>query len=156
VFDGHGPAGNKVSDFISRTLPQKMQECFSIYQTLSPQHVESDSSEDGGSRRRRRVTWNDLKENEVKQICTQAFSEVAKQLKSSKIETEYSGSTCCLMLVLDRTIITANLGDSRAINFTLSESSYLTHDHKPSNAGEYERITSKGGKVKAFEDASGR
>jgi len=44
-----------------------------------------------------------------------------------------------------RQLITAHVGDSRAVMVTLEESFDLTSDHKPSNASEKERVELLGG-----------
>lgn len=46
-----------------------------------------------------------------------------------------------------RQLITAHVGDSRAVMVTLEESFDLTSDHKPSNASEKERVELLGGRI---------
>ena len=46
-----------------------------------------------------------------------------------------------------RQIITAHVGDSRAVMITESDSFDLTADHKPSNPSEKERVELEGGRI---------
>lgn len=72
-------------------------------------------------------------------------------LRGTQIDSEYSGSTGCIALVLHGQLWTANVGDSRAIagvgtNYVRPEQ--LTVDHTVGNAKERSRIISSGGRVK--------
>jgi serine/threonine protein phosphatase PrpC len=58
-----------------------------------------------------------------------------------------AGSTLCAVLVLPRAIITANVGDSRAILSRVDEIVDLSRDHKPSDKLEQDRILAGGGFV---------
>ena len=71
---------------------------------------------------------NDLRELELKQIALASFKDTAKSLKQAKIDTQYSGSTTCVLVVLDHHLVSCNLGDSRAMVFSMAEADYLTQD----------------------------
>jgi len=93
------------------------------------------------------------------------FNEISKNIKESFIktdsdlinlkhpfDTEKSGSTVCILLLSNKNLICANLGDSRAILCSCNEkkewkASQLTKDHKPMDKEEYKRIISSGGTV---------
>ena len=93
------------------------------------------------------------------------FNEISKNLKESFIktdsdliklkhpfDTEKSGSTVCILLLSNKNLICANLGDSRAILCSCNEkkewkASQLTKDHKPIDKEEYNRIINSGGTV---------
>ena len=100
------------------------------------------------------------------------FSEISKNLKESlnkidndllkskqSFDTEKSGSTACLGILYNKNLFLANIGDSRAIlcsctntinnNIPQSiwKSSQLTKDHKPKDKHEYKRIIASGGTV---------
>ena len=93
------------------------------------------------------------------------FNEISKNLKESfkktdndliklkhPFDTEKSGSTVCLSLLYNKSLICANLGDSRAILCSCNEknewkASQLTKDHKPMDKEEYKRIINAGGTV---------
>lgn len=57
------------------------------------------------------------------------------------------GTTACIVMVLPDKIITANVGDSRAILFSRGMTHDLSKDHKPSDASELDRIMRNGGFV---------
>ena len=93
------------------------------------------------------------------------FNEISKNLKESFIktdsdliklkhpfDTEKSGSTVCILLLSNKNLICANLGDSRAILCSCNgkkewKASQLTKDHKPIDKEEYNRIINSGGTV---------
>lgn len=57
------------------------------------------------------------------------------------------GTTACAVLVVDTAIVTANVGDSRAILVTDTGVHALSRDHKPDSASEMDRILREGGFV---------
>ena len=66
----------------------------------------------------------------------------------SELPIDCGGSTVCAVLVLPNKIVTANIGDSRAILFkTSGETRNLSVDHKPDSSSELDRITRAGGFV---------
>lgn len=58
-----------------------------------------------------------------------------------------AGTTACVLLVHNKSIVTANIGDSRAILDSGPTVVELSHDHKPSDASEQDRILRSGGFV---------
>jgi serine/threonine protein phosphatase PrpC len=64
-------------------------------------------------------------------------------------------------MITENRIISANLGDSRAVLYRLNPEDSklsplsLTRDHKPSDADEKLRITNAGGRVFPYEDRNG-
>lgn len=68
-----------------------------------------------------------------------------KEIKSIPFN---AGCTACVCLVTIDTIYCANAGDSRAILVSKSgKVTELSHDHKPDNEGEMQRIKAAGGFV---------
>ena len=55
-----------------------------------------------------------------------------------------NGTTLCLVLVTDKQVFCANVGDSRAIARVNGEVFELSHDHKPNNEKETARIEATG------------
>eukprot|EP00347_Sterkiella_histriomuscorum_P023809 403333314 len=86
-------------------------------------------------------------ETALKQGFKQAEEEFMKQ-NQHQIK-EKSGSCACVVMIVDDTVYTANVGDSRAImsmnNGQKSDS--LTRDHKPSEDFEKKRIIANGGQL---------
>ena len=74
-----------------------------------------------------------------------------EKLKEQKnINSEYSGSTCCMLIQVSQKLICANVGDSRAIlisEMIKEDIINLSNDHKPNFKKELERIKKYGGVV---------
>ncbi len=70
-------------------------------------------------------------------------------LINSPIYIELSGSTCCLVLVTSKHVITANVGDSRAIaiNMGCKTLRVLTKDHNPNDPAERKRVILSNGRI---------
>ena len=69
-------------------------------------------------------------------------------------DSSQSGSTATLVFVIGRTLFCANVGDSRAILGTITQTKVvewnvirLSRDHKPEIPGEMQRIIESKGKV---------
>lgn len=72
-----------------------------------------------------------------------------------------SGSTGVMVLVNQKVIVTANVGDSRAAMLVKNADGSLqavpiTNDHTPDYPGETERIVKAGGEIKPFRLANGK
>lgn len=75
------------------------------------------------------------------------------------IDINYSGTTAITILFRGKTLICASAGDSRAIIGRYSgvwDFIELSHDHKPDNVYEKERILKAGGRVEPYKEASGQ
>ena len=138
VFDGHG--GAKVSGYLRANLYQQYLQAIS--QCPDPK---SPSKED------------------VAAALVKAFSKVDGDVQSTRQWT-YQGSTAVVCVLhtdaktgVD-TIVSANIGDSRAILSRSKRAVDLTSDHKPNSPAESARIKALGGKVTwfGFTDKKGR
>lgn len=71
-----------------------------------------------------------------------------KKVEHSFVTIDNSGATACLCLVGTTHLVTANIGDSRAVLAVLQGSEVaavdLSHDHKPNDEMEVARIKSAG------------
>lgn len=76
-----------------------------------------------------------------------AFTLAEKTLNSTAIDVINSGTTCLLVIIVNNYLITANVGDSRAIMIQDNNAVSLTIDHKPDLPLEMERIIKRGGEV---------
>jgi len=73
---------------------------------------------------------------------------VQSQIVNSIQTCEYSGSTACVLIVHGHKLITANVGNSRAIAVDkFRKVRTLTEVHLPSVAAERKRIEKAGGKI---------
>jgi len=125
VFDGHGPHGHKVSDYVCKNLPQTL---------LS------------------RPDWETSPLEAMKEsypICQKQLLDLSSQ---TKLDCVVSGSTATLIYAKDRKLWVSHVGDSRAIIGRREADRVvaykLTNDHKPQVPQENERILKSGGLVK--------
>lgn len=77
---------------------------------------------------------------------TEVFHDLDRELLASN-SNETSGSTAVTVLVTEREVICAHVGDSRAVLCRGGVCVSLTDDHKPENEAEMARIHAAGGKV---------
>ncbi|KAH7011534.1 phosphatase 2C-domain-containing protein [Ilyonectria destructans] len=68
-------------------------------------------------------------------------------LSDPKYEEEVSGCTACVSLIAGNKIYVANAGDSRGVLGIKGRAKPMSHDHKPQNEIEKNRITAAGGFV---------
>ena len=136
VCDGHGLVGHDVSKFLINNLPKNLnRELKKTNKYIA----------------HRETLYSTLKQvfvNTNKDLC-----------KNPSIDTQFSGSTCVTIILTKNKIISANAGDSRAVmgRFINNEwiSIDLSHDQKPNNPGEKERILAHGGRIEAYKDENG-
>ena len=82
------------------------------------------------------------------QITAITLNKICNSIMSSEIDTSKSGSTFCMVQIAGDRVITANIGDSRAILINQSGLAVpLTQDHKPELPEEKKRIEMSGGRV---------
>ena len=144
ICDGHGEEGHLVSEFIKIHLPLIIyKEIKSLYYLIED---------------------NNKNEEQIKayfsEICKQSFDIANKKLISNKnIDSSLSGSTCISLLFYEDLIISANLGDSRAIMGKLIDNKWtyelLSRDHNLSEIDEVLRIKYKNGEIHPFLDEDG-
>ncbi|OQS00083.1 phosphatase 2C [Thraustotheca clavata] len=134
VFDGHGEAGDGVSQFFKSQFPTELFKHPSFATTGDP-----------------------AKDSEgIKAAITFAMNTVEKRvLKDSTIDTEFSGSTGVVGVIRDKLLVVGNVGDSRITrgfmqgNTLIAEA--VSDDHKPDRPLEKARILAAGGRVFAVE-----
>lgn len=83
-----------------------------------------------------------------------------KDLLNTSIDINFSGTTTVTLLLVGRTIYSANVGDSRAVLCSLNRkgewsATPLSKDQKPDDPPEMQRILKNGGRVEAFKDYNG-
>ena len=140
VCDGHGIVGHEVSYYIINNLPYELNKNF----------LEN--------------KINDIEKislNKINEIIEKTFKKInEKIINDPNIESTFSGSTCCSVIITPSKIYCANVGDSRAIlgkkireNFYISKE--ISHDHKPNEKLEKNRILKNGGRVESYKDENG-
>ncbi|CAL5059379.1 unnamed protein product [Urochloa decumbens] len=168
VFDGHGRCGQYVSKLVRDYLPfmilsQRNALALSAtdddddpaFSDASPSSSSTDGSGGGSSPAAAQQQLLD----EWREACAAAFDAMDRELKvqAPNLDCSFSGTTAVCAIKQGNDLIVANLGDSRAVLATMSDSGHLaavqlTVDHKPSLPGEAERIKRCGGRVFALKD----
>ena len=140
VCDGHGEIGHRVSNYVSSNLPK----------ILANSLIEMSS--------------NDFKilSPILQAKIKSSFSALNSQIiNNPSMDCSLSGSTCTSLIVTDNELIACNVGDSRIVLGKFSSltkhffSEELSHDHKPENKQEKERIIANGGRVEQLKDMNG-
>jgi len=126
VADGHGQYGREVSSFVKVALPQKIEHEIKV------------------------------NKSEIDQALTTAFLSTNQLIARNVPDPQFSGTTCCTLLLNGTKIKSANTGDSRAILVSKDgKGTPLSTDHKPEDPEEAKRIIASGGRIAAFKDHYG-
>lgn len=133
VFDGHGGQG------VAVVLRDRLYDTFVKYLR---------EEEKGGNYS---GSWLDCITARVNALHA-AFDEVEDDILLND-ELQYQGSTAVVVIIQEqddghRTLVSANVGDSRAILSRRGRAIELTDDHKIENENEWKRIKSMGEKIK--------
>ncbi|CAH0485135.1 unnamed protein product [Peronospora farinosa] len=143
VFDGHGPQGAFVSHFVREQYHRAVAEAYAeLFSSVS------NKNRIGFGAKKASVTC-DI----VAVLFQQAVRRVVEKLDASMIDISVSGTTAVAMLVREKDVFMANLGDSRAViaRYLEEEQHYVVHcetkDHKPDEPEERARIERNNGRV---------
>ncbi|KAF0934182.1 hypothetical protein E2562_023442 [Oryza meyeriana var. granulata] len=173
VFDGHGRCGQFISKLVRDYLPFMILshrnalflagaddgDDLAFSDDASPPPSSTDSS--GSSSPQPSASASAQMLEEWREACTNAFAAMDGELKlQANLDCSFSGTTAVCAIKQGKDLIIANLGDSRAVLATMSDSGYLqavqlTVDHKPNVAEEAARIKSCGGRVFGVKDEPG-
>lgn len=96
----------------------------------------------------------------INSIISDVFLEQNYKLHTNEImDTTFSGSTCVSLIYTPEKVITANVGDSRAVLGRCVNGEWISHDltrdHKPDMKDESARIKKRGGRIQPFKDDDG-
>ena len=144
VFDGHGPEGHLISQFVTRYFQLEFKRNKSIEKIKDLNMI-----------------YDKLKSNNFRMI-KDIFIKADNILRDQEIESRNSGTTCVIVIHLGEHIICANAGDSRAILIydKYKNNNYkvfpLSIDSKPELKEEKERIIKMGGIVEKVRDQYGQ
>jgi len=148
VLDGHGQYGHFVAQFCRDYFIQKMEEyayLCKIQNIFTPEGV-----------------YNTLKNKNFLYIIDIFKSADIEMTKQSTFDYYSSGTTCNLVIQLNKNLICANVGNSRGIiiyeknNITNTDICPISRDHTPDIPEEYQRIISNGGTVGQYIDKNGK
>ena len=126
VYDGHG--GDTVAHYAAKHFPRFL---------LDTKQLTLDMKDEEVVDRARRGF----------ELALMAIDKEMSQLAEIESGHDQSGSTSVMTLISRSHIVCANTGDSRAVLARGGEAVALSHDHKPFNAGEKERIENAGSHV---------
>ena len=125
VFDGHGTDGHEISDYVKSDLPNALASQPGL--STNPMATLSASFEAANGR-------------------------LIEHCSVAGVDCELSGTTATVVLLQERTLSIAHVGDSRAVLGVRSQTRHtvqaLTRDHKPETIQERTRIQNSGGEVK--------
>mmetsp|Transcript_40292 Transcript_40292/g.125360 ORF Transcript_40292/g.125360 Transcript_40292/m.125360 type:complete len:359 (-) Transcript_40292:88-1164(-) len=128
VFDGHGPCGHDVSNFVQMTLSRGFVQ--------HPQFADDPEKALGAA-------------------FTQTQSHCVRCQSEGQLDCSLSGTTATLAMLRGDVLYVAHVGDSRAVLARGAsgqlEAEDLTRDHKPTCEGERARIEAAGGEVRRLE-----
>ena len=134
VLDGHGMNGHLVSQFVVKYFNSylKKNKKLNILESLDD-------------------VYASLKKNNY-EIIRKAFNKAESEISKSEIDANFSGTTCVLLFQIGEKLLTANVGDSRAIIVKGKEAIPLSIDQKPNDENEMKRIIKNGGEVSQYEE----
>jgi len=128
VFDGHGPYGHDISNFVQETLPKCL---------VQDPRFNSDPTE------------------ALKAAFPETHRLTVMEPHQLRLDCSLSGTTATMVVHREGTLYVAHVGDSRAVLARKKNGGYevedLTHDHKPSFERERQRILDAGGQVRRLE-----
>ena len=144
VFDGHGPEGHLISQFITRyfQLEFKNNKLIKNIKDIN-------------------IIYDKIRTNNFRMI-KDIFINADNILRDQEIESRNSGTTCIIVIHIGEHIICANSGDSRAILIydKYKKNNYkvfpLSVDSKPELKEEKDRIYKRGGIVEKIRDQYGQ
>ncbi|CAI8584962.1 unnamed protein product [Vicia faba] len=159
VFDGHGPLGHKVSQFIRDNLPLKLAAAIKMAQQKANRYYDATDADTetfddvhNGSHRHNNISLASWEGCFLK-----SFDEMDEHLAQEVNTDSYcSGCTAVTLIKQGDQLIVGNLGDSRAILCTRDRDQLmavqLTVDLKPDIPSEASRIFNCEGRVFAAEE----
>lgn len=157
VFDGHGPLGHKVSQFIRDNLPSKLSAAIEISQQKAIKYYDANDVDT--------ASFDDLYDENNPNMSLaswegcflKSFVEMDDYLAQEVNTDSYcSGCTAVTLIKQGDQLIVGNLGDSRAVLCTRDRDQLipvqLTVDLKPNIPSETSRIVNCEGRVFAAEE----
>ena len=137
VMDGHGINGHLVSRYLMKYI--------NLFFKNNKKMNASNQNEDSIYQRLKKSDYH---------ILRRLFRHAERDLhKKSKIDANFSGTTCVMVAQIGDRFICANIGDSRAIMIkTGNEIVPLSIDQKPDDPEESKRIVQNGGEISQYEE----
>ena len=143
VYDGHG--GHRVAEQAQRCLYDEFVKQIDEIANAEPEKAANEDGDVSEKTGTPILSKDDPKV--VGEALTKSFDAVSRKILSTTY-LDLEGSTAVVVYMCDNAIVTANLGDSRAILCRGHKAIPLTVDHKPDSTKERKRIEDLGGRVK--------
>jgi len=139
IFDGHGQEGQFISSFVSK-----------YFSNFFKNDEKLNSKKNNKSLDNINYILQDNNFSFIKNLFKKAENELNK---NNKIDSNFSGTTCTLLIQIADRIICANVGDSKAIMIKSYERIIeISKDHKPYLPEESNRILKNGGEIYQTEE----
>jgi len=145
VFDGHGKDGHHISSFIQKYISNFFKDSTHFY---FPKNKTENIKL--SSLKHFNITTDDIyklikKNNFI--FVNNMINSLINELNNLKCDINLSGSTFCQIIQCGRKILCINIGDSKALLIKKNEIIPLSHEHKPINEIEKERIENSNGEI---------
>ena len=159
IMDGHGSNGHLVSNFVKDKIEKYFNDIKTYRQKNKLKKAVSSLDVNGINDIYEKLAYNDY------EIIRNFYKRVNEELYDTNFDIHFSGTTCVLVFRIGQKLICSNVGDSRAvlvnknkidlynnkdltkIDNSIYEFIEMSHDHKPENKEERERIEKLGGEV---------
>uniref|UniRef100_A0A1D1YI85 protein-serine/threonine phosphatase n=1 Tax=Anthurium amnicola TaxID=1678845 RepID=A0A1D1YI85_9ARAE len=151
IFDGHGPWGHLVAKMVRESLPSSLLCSWQETLILNSIPLDLDLVSD------KKLCQSDIWKQSYLRTCAM----IDKELKQHRgLNSFYSGTTALTVVRQGDLIVSANVGDSRAVLATTNDDGslvpiQLTMDFKPNLPCEAERIKQCNGRVFCLHDEPG-
>ena len=150
IMDGHGSNGHLVSNFIKDKIIENFTNISYYFKKIKSKETSNLEYPDNILD----IIFKKLSKNNFQKL-KDFYKTVDESLSSIEVrfDSNFSGSTCILLFQLGKNLISCNVGDSRAILIKENkEIIELSHDQKPDNESEKNRIENMGGIVSQCND----
>ena len=157
VFDGHGPLGHKVSQFIRDNLPTKLSAAIRMAQEKANKYCDANDADTDNLDDNDNSSRNNISLASWEGCFLKSFDDMDDHLARQVNTDSYcSGCTAVTLIKQGDQLIVGNLGDSRAVLCTRDRDQLipvqLTVDLKPNIPSETSRIINCKGRVFAAEE----
>ena len=159
IMDGHGSNGHLVSNFVKDKIDKYFNDIKTYRQKKKLKKTVSSLDVNDINDIYEKLVYNNY------EIIRNFYKKVNEELYDTNFDIHFSGTTCVLVFRIGQKLICSNVGDSRAvlvnknkidlynskdltkIDNSIYEFIEMSHDHKPENKEERERLEKLGGEV---------
>ena len=154
IFDGHGKNGHLISSLVSSFLSKYLKDKENYY---IKEEDNSDSNSDSSDSSKEIIINKELISNlfSNETFIKNLIREIDIKVNECNFDLQFSGTTCLLLFIINKTLICSNIGDSMCVLFNCSDEDRWTYEiisviHKPDIQSEKERIIINGGVIHPY------